>query len=102
MMEFRPADAPLDPRRIAAVKAAAMPLFEGADFDQQADDWVGARPCTSDGLPLIGATTSPRVYAAAGHGMWGMTLGPWTGRAIAERVVSGITSATLAPFDPLR
>jgi hypothetical protein len=34
---------------------------------------------TPDGLPLIGRTTSPRVYTAGGHGMWGITHGPVTG-----------------------
>ena len=55
-----------------------------------------------DGLPLIGATRSPRVYAAGGHGMWGITLGPATGRLLAEQMVSGRTPAELAPFSPTR
>ncbi|WP_439145006.1 hypothetical protein [Streptomyces barkulensis] len=51
---------------------------------------------------MIGATRSPRVFAAGGHGMWGITLGPVTGRLLAERVVTGREPAELAPFDPLR
>jgi D-amino-acid dehydrogenase len=102
MMEFRAPDAPLDQRRIGAITAAAAPLLRGADLDQREDEWVGARPCTPDGLPLIGATRSPRVFAAGGHGMWGITLGPATGKLLAEQIVTGAAPRELRPFSPLR
>ncbi|HEX5566070.1 MAG TPA: FAD-dependent oxidoreductase [Streptomyces sp.] len=102
MMEFRNPDAPLDRRRIKAITEAARPLLQGADLDSRQDEWVGSRPCTIDGLPLIGATRSPRVFAAGGHGMWGVTLGPITGQLLAEQMVTGRKPAELAPFDPLR
>lgn len=102
MMEFRPADAGLDTRRIAAIVAAARPLLRGADLDARRDEWVGARPCTPDGLPLVGRTRSPRVYVAGGHGMWGIVLGPATGKLLADRIVTGATHPAIAPFDPLR
>ncbi len=102
MMEFRRHDAPLDPRRIAAVVDSVRPLLRGVDLDDRADEWVGSRPCTADGLPLIGPTGSPRVFAAGGHGMWGMTLGPATGMLLAEAIDTGRTPQDLVPFDPLR
>jgi D-amino-acid dehydrogenase len=102
MMEFRAPDAQLDRRRIEAIVDAARPFLRGADLDDRRDEWVGARPCTPDGLPLIGGTTSSRVYVAGGHGMWGITLGPATGRLLAETIVTGQRPAELAPFDPLR
>ncbi|MCW3839092.1 FAD-dependent oxidoreductase [Micromonospora yasonensis] len=102
MMEFRSAEAPLDPRRILAIAEAARPLLRGADLDARVDEWVGARPCTPDGLPLIGATRSPRVFAAGGHGMWGITLGPLTGRLLTEQITTGRQPEELRPFDPLR
>jgi D-amino-acid dehydrogenase len=102
MMEFRRPEAPLDPRRIRAIVEAARPLLRGADLDGRTEEWVGSRPCTPDGLPLNGATASPRVFAAGGHGMWGITLGPLTGKLLAEQMVTGRRPAELAPFDPLR
>ena len=102
MMEFRRPEAPLDRRRVEAIVAAARPLLRGADLDDRADEWVGSRPCTTDGLALIGGTRSPRVYLAGGHGMWGITLGPATGRLLAEQVMTGRVPAQLRPFDPLR
>lgn len=102
MMEFRRPEEPLDQRRIAAIVAAARPLLQGADLDDRHDEWVGSRPCTTDGLPLIGATTSPRVFAAGGHGMWGITLGPITGKLLAQQITTGVVPGPLKPFAPLR
>ncbi|GAB48186.1 NAD(P)/FAD-dependent oxidoreductase [Mobilicoccus pelagius] len=102
MMEFRAPDAPLDPRRVEAIVESVRPLLCGVDLDDRQDEWVGARPCTPDGLALIGATRSPGVYVAGGHGMWGITQGPVTGRLLAEQIVTGTMPRELAPFDPLR
>lgn len=102
MMEFRRPGEALDPRRIAAICRAAEPMISGADFSDRQDEWVGSRPCTVDGLPLLGATRSPRVHLAGGHGMWGVTLGPVTGRLTAEAIVTGAVPDVLRPFDPFR
>ena len=102
MMEFRRPEEALDQRRIQAIVEAARPLLRGVDLDDRTDEWVGSRPCTVDGLPLIGATRSPRVHVAGGHSMWGITLGPVTGKLLAEQIMTGTTPAELAPFDPLR
>ena len=102
MMEFRDVDAPLDPRRIRVLRDAASELLNGAHLDSREDEWVGARPCTSDGLPLIGRTASPRVYSAGGHGMWGITLGPVTGKLLSELITTGRTPDALRAVDPLR
>lgn len=102
MMEFRRPEAALDQRRVTAIAEAARPLLRGADLDHRHDEWVGSRPCTVDGLPLVGATRSPRVHVAGGHGMWGITLGPVTGRLLAQAMVTGTQVDQLRPFDPLR
>lgn len=102
MMELRAPDAALDRRRIAAIVDAARPLLDGVDLDDRRDEWVGSRPCTADGLPLIGATRAPGVHVAGGHGMWGIALGPLTGRLLAQQVATGVTPPELVAFDPLR
>ena len=102
MMEFRRPEAPLDRRRVEAIVEAARPLLRGADLDDRRDEWVGSRPVTRDGLPIIGQTAAPGVYAAGGHGMWGITRGPVTGRLLAEAIVEDRTPPEIAPFNPLR
>ncbi|MBZ2197851.1 NAD(P)/FAD-dependent oxidoreductase [Occultella gossypii] len=102
MMEFRRPDAPRDDRRIRAIIDAARPMLTGIDWDVREEEWVGSRPCTADGLPLVGGTRSPRVHVAGGHGMWGIALGPLTGRLLADQMTGEPTPAVMAHFDPLR
>jgi D-amino-acid dehydrogenase len=102
MMEFRDVEAPADPRRIAVLRDAASELLSGAHLDEREDEWVGARPCTADGLPLIGRSTNPAVFIAGGHGMWGITLGPVTGKLLAQQMTTRQTPAALRAVDPLR
>jgi D-amino-acid dehydrogenase len=102
IMEFAPPQAPLDRALVARLAAGLSGLLTGTDAAARADEWVGARPCTTDGLPVIGATRSPRIFLAGGHGMWGITLGPATGQLLARAIATGVTPAELAPFSPLR
>ncbi|WP_370617254.1 NAD(P)/FAD-dependent oxidoreductase [Mumia sp. Pv 4-285] len=101
-MEFRSPDAPLEPRRIEAIVASARPMFTGVDWEARQEEWVGSRPCTTDGLPLVGATRSPRVHVAGGHGMWGIALGPLTGRMVADGLTGRALPSYARRLDPLR
>jgi len=101
-MEFRGPDEPFQAGRVRAIVNSVRDLFEGVDLDSRADEWVGSRPVTPDGLPLVGRTTAPGVYVAGGHGMWGMVLGPATGRALAGLITTGLPPEEIRPFDPLR
>ncbi|GAB3300078.1 NAD(P)/FAD-dependent oxidoreductase [Parasphingorhabdus pacifica] len=102
VMEFGSANAALDSRRIHTIVESIRPMFTGVDWDRRYDEWVGSRPCTPDGLPLIGATSSPRVYVAGGHGMWGMTFGPVTGKALADSITGRTTPGWMREVSPLR
>ncbi|USQ79643.1 FAD-binding oxidoreductase [Ornithinimicrobium faecis] len=101
-MEFQPTDAPLYPQRIESIVENAMPLVEGLDLSDRQDEWVGARPVTVDGLPLVGPTKAPGVWVHGGHGMWGMCQGPATARLLAEQIVTGRAPDALRPLTPTR
>ncbi|HEX7308207.1 NAD(P)/FAD-dependent oxidoreductase [Lentzea sp.] len=101
-MEFRDPDAPLDEARIASIISSARPLLAGVDWEGRTDVWVGPRPVTPDGRALVGATRTPGVYVAGGHGMWGLAHGPVTGRLLAEQVTTGKQPGALRELDPLR
>lgn len=101
-MELRPADAPADHRRIEAMVRAAHPMFAQVDWEARREEWVGSRPCTADGLPLVGRSSSPRVFVAGGHGMWGMVLGPVTGRLVADCVAGRPVPEWFHELDPRR
>jgi D-amino-acid dehydrogenase len=102
IMEFAGPDAPLAQARINSVVNAVRPLVTGFGWDGRASDWVGPRPLTTDGVPLAGRTATDGIYVAGGHGMWGITLGPVTGRLLAEQIVTGRTPAALVPLNPQR
>lgn len=101
-MEFQPIDAPLNVKRIESIVANAAPLIEGLDLDDRQDEWVGARPVTVDGLPLVGPTSAPGVWVHGGHGMWGMCQGPATARLLAQEMTTGVTPKALQPLRPTR
>jgi glycine/D-amino acid oxidase-like deaminating enzyme len=45
-----------------------------------------ARPGSQDGRPMLGRL-APGLYVAAGHGAWGITLGPASARLVADLVL---------------
>lgn len=100
-MEFRSPDDPLQPPRVDAIIASAAPLLDGVDWDARTDVWVGPRPVTPDGRPLIGEVAQG-IYVAGGHGMWGLAHGPVTGRLLTEYITTGKQPEVLREFDPLR
>lgn len=104
-MELRNADAPASTERIAMIAEAARPVLDGVAWEHRTDDWVGARPLSPDGRPLVGRLSGDGgagVYVAGGHGMWGMTHGPVTGRLLAEQIVTGVRPDALRDLDPRR
>ena len=101
-MEFAGPDEPLHPGRVEAIVRTARPLLDGVDWQDRRDTWVGARPVTVDNLPVVGPTKEPGVWVAGGHGMWGMTLGPATGRLLSGYIVDGVCPEPLKALDPLR
>ena len=47
--------------------------------------WRGLRPCTPDGLPIIGRCQHyDNLIVAAGHGMLGISLSPVTGKLVSQ------------------
>lgn len=102
-MEFSDQRQVLEQRRIDAMLNAAREYVHGvpADLtgDQVDDGWVGLRPMTVDGLPIIDRCRSRGdVFVATGHGMLGMMLGPATGKALAEFIQTGQRPPVLEPF----
>ena len=99
-MEFRGPDEPLQTGRIDAILASVRPLFTNMDLENLEDIWVGARPVTPDGLPVVGATRSPGVYVAGGHGMWGIVLGPATGKLLAPSLEEPVFARVTVSWTP--
>ncbi len=101
-MEFRSHEHPIVQSRVDALARSAQPLLRGVDWASMRDVWVGPRPVSADGLPLVGASGVPGIFVAGGHGMWGITLGPISGKLLAEQMVTGTQPADLQAFSPTR
>jgi D-amino-acid dehydrogenase len=85
--------------RVAAIRRGAGEVLAGAAQLEPLELWRGLRPCTPDGLPIIGR--SPRhdnLIVAAGHCMLGLGLGPITGRLVAQLVNGREPQIDLAPL----
>lgn len=91
----------LDRRRVDAIANAAAPWVTGVNWSARTDEWVGERPLTTDGLPMIGALDRG-LFVATGHGMYGVTLALPTATALAAKITGATSSVDLDPFDPLR
>jgi D-lysine oxidase len=97
-VEFASRDAPPRPFQVeqALPRAHALfPLGEAVD----AKPWMGARPCLPDMLPVIGrAPRHPGLWFDFGHQHHGLTLGPVTGRLLAEMMTGAAPFADPRPF----
>ena len=97
-IELAPRDAPADVRQFQRVLADARgTLALGAPVENE--PWLGARPSTPDGLPVIGeAPRHPGLFFAFGHGHIGLSTGPVTGRIIADLVMGRVPDVPVAAF----
>jgi D-amino-acid dehydrogenase len=100
-MEFGDRTNRLDPRRVEAIAKAAAPWVDGVDWEARSDVWVGERPITADGLPMIGPLDNG-LFVATGHGMYGVTLALPTGDVLARAITGANDRINLETFDPLR
>jgi D-amino-acid dehydrogenase len=67
------------------------------------DIWYGFRPCSPDGLPYIGPSKKIKnLIIAGGHSMMGLSLGPATGKLVAEYANDEALSVKADAFNPER
>jgi D-lysine oxidase len=96
--EFAARDAKPTPVQFDRLMPKARKLFP---LGERADDktWMGSRPCFPDSRPIIGpAPHLPGLWLAIGHAHWGLTLGPPTGRMIAEMIAGDPPFCDPAPY----
>jgi D-amino-acid dehydrogenase len=90
-------DAKDTPVQLARLKPYADELFDlGEQVEPNA--WRGNRPATPDSKPILGESRHQGLYFAFGHGHWGFTLGPATGRAMGELIAGQKPFIDLEPF----
>jgi D-amino-acid dehydrogenase len=90
--------APATPVQLERAERAARELIDlGKSVDPA--PWFGTRPFLADMLPMIGeAPDHPGLWVNFGHGHQGFTLGPASGRLLAEMLVGATPAIDTGPF----
>jgi D-amino-acid dehydrogenase len=87
-VEFADRDGTPNPIQLARDEPLARELFPLGERLEPAP-WLGRRPCLPDMVPVIGRGARHRgLWFAFGHAHHGFTLGPVTGRLLAEMMTS--------------
>ncbi|WP_029031194.1 NAD(P)/FAD-dependent oxidoreductase [Salinarimonas rosea] len=91
--EFAHRDAPPTPVQVDRAEPLAREIFPlGVRAEEK--PWLGARPCLPDMRPVIGPAPKHRgLWFAFGHNHHGFTLGPVTGRLLAEMMTDAVPCA---------
>ena len=101
-VEFAHREAPPTPVQIARTEPLAREIFPLGD-KADGEPWLGRRPALPDMRPVIGeAPRHPGLWLAFGHAHHGFTLGPITGRLLAEMMTGAETVIDPAPYSPAR
>ncbi len=102
-LELAGLDTSISRVRVEAIRRAAARVLAIDEERAELEVWAGLRPCTPDGLPVIGRPygVEPLVLAT-GHARKGLTLAPITGRLVAELLAGEPPSLDLAPLSPDR
>lgn len=99
-------DAPPDWRRADILlehARLAYPVLAGRDFGAGVRRWMGHRPSTPDGLPVIGAARAvPDVLFAFGHGHVGLAAAPASARLVADLAGGRVPATDPSPYSPDR
>ena len=94
--------APPDERRARVLLDNIRSMFPGVDVRDHRF-WMGFRPSTPDSLPILGeAPGRPGLFLAFGHGHFGMTGGPPSGRLVARLINRQDPGLDPAPYAPTR
>jgi D-amino-acid dehydrogenase len=101
-VEFARTNAPPSPVQLQRAEPIARALLP---LDRRVDEapWMGIRPALPDMLPAIGrAPTHDNLWCAFGHAHQGLTLGPSTGRLLAEMMSGEAAFLDPEPYRPGR
>ena len=104
-MEIAPLNNKINMNRVRGIVESVPKYFKNLDLQmpEEKDIWYGFRPVTPDGLPYLGyADKVENLLIAGGHAMSGLSLGPASGKVIADLANMQKTSIDISAFDPGR
>lgn len=97
-VEIAGLDAPPNEQRAKVLVEHARRMFPDLQA-KQVRYWMGFRPSTPDSLPILGAAAGhPGLWLAFGHGHFGMSGGPPSGRLLARLITGQAPGIDPAPY----
>jgi D-amino-acid dehydrogenase len=92
-------DFSINQRRVGVILRGAKALLDLGEDPTVTAVWRGLRPCTPDGMPLIGRSRAPgEVWLATGHQMAGHKTATGTGVLLAQLMAGEKPMFDPAPF----
>ena len=102
-MELSGVNTVLDQRRIGGMRRGIARYLDLPLGPEEGVEWVGMRPLTPDGLPMLGRVPGfANAFVATGHAMLGITMAPVTAEVMADIMVDQLDESTLRAFSPGR
>lgn len=103
-LELVDQDFSITQRRVQAIIKGTREFMPDFPKEPKVNElWRGLRPCTPDGLPLIGWNPSfKNLMMAVGHQMLGLQTGYGTGIMVADLMEDKQTGFDLEIFSPMR
>lgn len=98
-IEFASPDAPPNRIQLARAQKIARSLIPQLGAPIEKSPWLGLRPCLPDMRPIIGAAPRHKgLWFDFGHAHHGLTLGPSSGRLLAEMMTGEEPFTNPAPY----
>ncbi len=102
-IEFASPDAPANFIQLKRAEKVARRLLPQLGTPVESKPWLGLRPCLPDMRPVIGpAPRHKGLWFDFGHAHHGLTIGPASGRLLAELMTGENTFTDPAPYSAKR
>lgn len=86
-------------RRVEAIVRGAREFMNVPETIRYHEIWRGLRPCTPDGVPILGRTSKyPNLLLATGHQMLGLQSATGSGKLISDLTLGRPTDVDPKPF----
>lgn len=102
-LELVKIDFAITTRRVNAILKGSKAFLKLPQSFEVEELWRGLRPCTPDGVPMIGFSKKwSNLFYCTGHQMLGLQSAPGSARLAGELVFGENTYVDSKPFDPNR
>jgi D-amino-acid dehydrogenase len=85
-------------RNLLALMKRIYPRYPLSLDESEAQPWIGFRPMTPDGAPVLGACRWENLYLNTGHGHLGWSMAAGSGKAVADLMSGQVPEIDLSDY----